>query len=399
MYLFIKCLLLCVLFLVKTVTLTAQVIDAGEVVREGEKPLPIAIESDDAGVLKLARRAFELHGGYTLTVPGQAVFSFRIERFEAASVLLKIYSGKPAREQFRANVDGRDLNHAVLRACDRAVEATLHIKGFFAGKLAFVCKQNEVSEIYTSDMLFNKVRVLTADRSAVTSPDWSPDGKKLLYTTYHKSGFPDIYMLDLSSGRKDPIATYGGTNAAPAFSPDGQRIAMALSGSGNSEIVVADAKGQNGTPITRKKSIETSPSWSPDGRSIVLVSDILGKPQLYRISAKGGSMRRVPTNISGYCSEPAWNPVDENRIAFTAAVKNGFQIAVYDRKSRRSEILTSVPGFAVEPEWLRDGRHLVFTQKQRGSERLMILDSKTKSISALHSPNLGKVSSATFVYR
>ena len=393
-----KCLLLCALFLLKTVALTAQVIDAGDVVREGVKPLPVSIASNDVGILQIAQRAFELHGGYRLAAPAQAVFSFRIEQVEAASVLLKIYSGKPAQEQFRSNVDGRDLRHAILRACDQAVEATLHTKGFFAGKLAFVCKQNGVSEIYASDMLFNRVRVLTADRSAVASPDWSPDGKKLLYMTYHKSGFPDIYMLDLSSRRKEPIAAYGGTNASPAFSPDGRRIAMALSGSGNSEIVVADAMGQNGRPITRKKSIETSPSWSPDGRSIVLESDMLGRPQLYEIPAKGGSMRRIPTNISGYCSEPAWNPVDKNLIAFTAAVRDGFQIAVYDRQSRRSEILTSVSGFAVEPEWLSDGRHLIFTQKQRGSERLMVLDSKTKSISALHSPDLGKTSSAAFVY-
>ena len=96
--------------------------------------------------------------------------------------------------------------------------------------------------------------------------------------------------------------------------------------------------------------------------------------------------------------EPAWNPVEDNLIAFTAAVAGGFQIAVYDRKARRSEILTSVSGFAVEPEWLSDGRHLVFTQKQGRAKRLMVLDSKTKKISALHTPNFGDASSATFVY-
>ena len=41
-------------------------------------------------------------------------------------------------------------------------------------------------------------------------------------------------------------------------------------------------------------------------------------------------MQRVNTRMSGYCSEPAWNPYDANKIAFTAAVGKGFQVAVYD---------------------------------------------------------------------
>ena len=377
----------------------ANPIDVGVIVREGDKPLKIAVDSSDSNIQQLSRRAFELHGGYSLKIPSQAVYTFRIERHENASVILSISSGKPLKEQFRCKVDGRDLNHAVLRACDRAVEATLHTKGFFAGKLAFVLKQGETSEIYTSDLLFSRVFKVTSDRSNVTSPDWSPDGSKLLFTTYSESGFPDIYMLDIQSGRRAPIATYGGTNTAPAFSPNGQRIAMALSGSGNSEIVITDASGKEGRAITRKKSIETSPSWSPDGRSIVLTSDMLGKPQLYEIPASGGSMRRIPTNVSGYCAEPAWNPRDKDLIAFTAAVRDGYQIAVYDRKSRRSKILTSLPGLAVEPEWLNDGRHLVFTHKQGSGERLMILDSKTKTIRALHAANKGRTSSAAYVYR
>ena len=109
-------------------------------------------------------------------------------------------------------------------------------------------------------------------------------------------------------------------------------------------------------------------------------------------------MRRLPTNVSGYCSEPAWNSVDKNLIAFTAAVAGGFQIAVYNRRMGQSEILTSVPGSAVEPEWLSDGRHILFTQKHKGKKRLMILDSRSKKISMLHRPDFGETSSATFVY-
>jgi TolB protein len=219
----------------------------------------------------------------------------------------------------------------------------------------------------------------------------------LLYTTYFKSGFPDIYKIDADSRRKTPIATFKGLNSGGAFSPDGRQIAMSLSGTGNSEIYVSDSLGKNIRRLTANKSLETSPSWSPDGRRLVYTSDAPGKPQLYEISSSGGSARRIPTNISSYCSEPVWNPVDENLIAFTAAVRGGFQIALYDAKKRSSEILTGGAS-SLEPTWLRDGRHLVFTQRNGSIIRLMLLDTVTKEVSNLHAPSFGEASMASFVY-
>ena len=103
-------------------------------------------------------------------------------------------------------------------------------------------------------------------------------------------------------------------------------------------------------------------------------------------------------NVSSYCSEPTWNPIKENLIAFTAAVSGGFQIALYDFKTRSSQILTTVSQSAVEPTWMNDGRHLVFTQRQNGRMRLMLLDIETKKVSSLHVPDFGDASSASFVY-
>jgi TolB protein len=376
----------------------AQVIDIGEAVRPGEGRLAIAVESSDPALATLARNAFSLHGGYVVTTPAKSVYTFKIERASGSSVLLTISSGQTGTEQLRRTVLGRDLQNATLRACDLAVEATLHTKGFFAGKLAFVGKQRGVSEIYTSDLLFNRVRPLTADAALVTGPSWSPDGSKLLYTTYYKSGFPDIYMMDLRTGTKRPVATYKGTNSGGAYSPNGRSIAMSLSSSGSAEIYVAESIDKTPRRLTTNKSLETSPTWSPDGGRLAFTSDARGKPEIYEIGVNGGPMRRIPTNVSSYCAEPAWNPVHENLIAFTAAVSGGFQIAVYDSNTRSSEIVTSVSQSAVEPAWLNDGRHLVFTQRENGRMRLMLLDTETKKVSALHVPDFGDASSASFVY-
>ena len=328
-----------------SISLCSPVFSAGEIAlealdRDGQGRLAIHVESSDATVATLARRAFGLHGGFVAAPAANAAFKIKIERASGSSVLVTVGSGQPYVEQMRKTVPGSDLQNAVLRACDLVVEATLQSKGFFAGKLAFVGKQRGISEIYSSDLLFNRVKPLTSDRSLVTGPKWSPDGRRLVYTTYYKTGFPDIYMLDFSSGRKVPVATFKGTNTGASFSPDGRRLAMSLSGTGNSEIHVSDTRGKNMRRLTTNKSLEASPSWSPDGRRLVYTSDAPGKPQLYEMSSNGGPARRIPTNVSSYCSEPVWNPVDESLIAFTAAVSGGFQIALYDAKKRSSEILT-----------------------------------------------------------
>jgi TolB protein len=375
----------------------SQTIPLQDLIRDGEGKLSIAIDSTDSTVSTLARRAFGLHGGFVVTTANNAAFQVKIEPASGSSVLLTVGSGQPYTEQLRRTVPGSDLSNAVLRACDLVVEATLQARGFFAGRLAFVSKQRGVSEIYTSDLLFNRVRPLTQDRSLVTGPKWSPDGRSLVYTTYYKTGFPDIYKIDLGSGSKTPIATFKGTNTGATFSPDGRQIAMTLSGTGNSEIYVSDSRGKNMRRLTTNKSLEASPSWSPDGRRLVYTSDAPGRPQLFEISSTGGPARRLPTNISSYCAEPVWNPTDESQIAFTAAVSGGFQIALYDTKTRTSKILTRGAS-SLEPAWLRDGRHIVFTRRDGANTRLMLLDTVSEKVSPLHNPSFGDTSSASYVY-
>ena len=130
-------------------------------IRNNEGKLAIAVDSSDPNLSKLARRAFALHGGITVVAkPMDASFFVKIEPAGDSSALLTLGSGQPYTEQLRRTVSGRDLQNAVLRACDIVVEATLQSKGFFAGRLAFVCKKTGSSELYTSDLLFTRISPL-----------------------------------------------------------------------------------------------------------------------------------------------------------------------------------------------------------------------------------------------
>jgi hypothetical protein len=75
MRMFHHLLLLIAWFSLLMTAVSAQVIDIGDAVRQGEGRLGIAVDSTDAALAKLARRAFALHGGYTVTTAAKSAYT------------------------------------------------------------------------------------------------------------------------------------------------------------------------------------------------------------------------------------------------------------------------------------------------------------------------------------
>lgn len=377
-----------------------NVTDLGQLSRQSEAaPIyPIAIISSMPDVLQLAQSAFRLHGGYRIVNQQEAAFTFRFTRVGTHKIELIIESGRPAQIQFQQQVLGIDNQQSILKACDLAVQKTLGIPGFFAGKIAFVSERGAWKEIFSGDLFFKKTRQLTHDKHHAVTPHWSPDGQKIVYTTY-LSEFPDLYLIDLTTGRRRPFATYQGINTGGAYSPNGSQIAMILSSSGNPELYISPSNGKNPKRLTETKALEASPCWSPDGQKLVFTSDRLGGPQLFEMNIHDRSVRRLPLNLSRYCAEATFNPIPTHpSIAFTAAVSKTFQIGLFDYKTGKARFITEGPGDSIEPCWLSDGRHLIFTRRHKKEERLYILDTVTGKQTPLHGVEFGNASQAQFVY-
>jgi TolB protein len=359
---------------------------------------PIAIRSDNAQVQKLVLRAFDVHGAYSIAEEERADFVFSFTPAGANSVTLEILSGKPLQSLYKNVVQGADLADAALRAADLAVAKTSGLRGIFAGKLVFVGQRGGATELYMGGLLFDNVTQLTRDNAQCVRPSLSPDGSTILYTSYYRNGFPDIYSIDVASGRREVFLSFNGVNTGATFSPDGRTVAMILSGTGNAELYTINSQRKDMRRLTTNKSLESDPSWSPDGRQIVFASDMPGKPQIYVMSASGGNMRRLPTNISNFCSEPAWNPVDEDLIAFTISQGSSFEVALYNMVTGESRTISQGAGDAVEPTWTRDGRHLVYTERTPNRRRLVLLDTLSGHKAYLNSAEWGDASQADYVY-
>jgi TolB protein len=145
-----------------------------------------------------------------------------------------------------------------------------------------------------------------------------------------ESGNSNIYVQDITTGSRQLVESHRkGINGAPAWSPDGSKLAVALSYVGNLELFVLDLASHQETRLTNSLSIDTEPVWAPDGQSIYFTSDRSGRPQIYQVAASGGSPQRV--SFQGQNNAEASVSYDGKQIAMVQGNGNVYRIVVMDR--------------------------------------------------------------------
>jgi TolB protein len=97
------------------------------------------------------------------------------------------------------------------------------------------------------------------------------------------------------------------------------------------------------------------------------------------LPASGGAPAHLSTGLGTYCAEPDWSRANPNRIAFTYRdrASGQYQIGVYDFSRGAALQASEAPFDGVEPCWLADGRHLVYTARDASASRICILDTET----------------------
>jgi dipeptidyl aminopeptidase/acylaminoacyl peptidase len=119
-----------------------------------------------------------------------------------------------------------------------------------------------------------------------------------------RTGNPEIWLLD-EQGREVQLTSHASPDLAPAWSPDGTRVAFESLRDGDSEIYVMDADGSNPVNLTRNPVEDRAPCWSPDGDRIVFESDRGGATDIYIMNVDGTGQVRI-TLGPGLCFAPQW---------------------------------------------------------------------------------------------
>lgn len=266
----------------------------------------------------------------------------------------------------------RSLAHYIS---DKIYEAITGVPGAFSTRLAYVTLQSNngqpLYKLQVSDVDGKRARVRLESSEPILSPAWSPDGRKLAYVSF-ETGKPVVYVHELNSGQRIPIASFRGLNSAPAWSNDGRSLLLTLSKDGNAEIYKMDIASRSLTRLTNHWSIDTEAAWAADGRGVFFTSDRSGGPQIYYKESENAEPRRI-TFGSRYNARA--RPSDDGKFVYYVHQRDGaFHIARTNLETGDETILTRTQ-LDESPSVAPNGRMLIYATKQGGQSVLTVITS------------------------
>jgi TolB protein len=187
---------------------------------------------------------------------------------------------------------------------------------------------------------------------------WSPDGRRIAFfrTSSHCTGCPvirDVYLIS-PQGRESRrlTRTPDVIERDLAWSPDGRKIAFSTDGYWG-EVFVMNADGRQRRHLTFAASSGycAGPSWSPGGRRIALYCgrSTKGGWQIYVVGVKGGAMKQL-TDTEASSLSPSWSP-EGSKIAFTSNRDGHFQLYLMNADGTRQQRLTRSRTADFHPVW------------------------------------------------
>jgi Tol biopolymer transport system component len=192
------------------------------------------------------------------------------------------------------------------------------------------CRQCN-SDIYVVNVDGTGLERLTHDPTAESSPDWSPDGKRIAFVKGQ-----DHWVTIVSYGESP--ATASTTSMPRTF------------------VVNADGSGAHPLLACSRSPCPDglSPKWSPDGRSIAYFYPRAdGRPGILISDPTGGNHRFVPTCSGGRCVAPIagdWSP-DGTMFLFEASDTRSPGPKLFTMRTDGSDLKQVGPSFAVDPSW------------------------------------------------
>jgi Tol biopolymer transport system component len=229
-------------------------------------------------------------------------------------------------------------------------------------RMAFVRSASpDSADIFLCDLAGGNLRQLTFEETPIGGVAWAPDANSLIYAA-RRMGQMRLWRLPVSGAAPKDLVVISKNPLYPAVARNG---AFAFAESRLNSAIDRTTIGtalSDGEPLIRSKGRETAPAFSPDGKRIANISDQSGADQIWVQDANGGNRVQI-THLEGQSSptRPSWSP-DGKMLMFTVrgpGVAGIFVAAVEGGQPRR--ILSE----GSRPSWSGDGKSIYYDLRQR----------------------------------
>jgi TolB protein len=177
-------------------------------------------------------------------------------------------------------------------------------------RLAFLSNLDGAEGLFVMDRASGETRRLVrhGDNSILGNPHWSPDGRRIVFSSNWRIGH-QIYLLDTQRSQDARLSPILGGGCEPRFSPDGRKVVYVSRGhhGDESRLVEHDILSGKETVLVGWPALNYDPVYSPDGSELAFVSNITGDWVLYRQRIADGQSWRV-TFGPGPARNPDYRP-------------------------------------------------------------------------------------------
>src|SRR6267378_2572098 len=220
-------------------------------------------------------------------------------------------------------------------------------------------------------------------------PDWSPDGKSVVYVSYQKDAM-ELWLLNLTTGKSSQLTSGGAVNVEPRWSPDGKKIVwVSTQYNRRFHVFIADVTngaleniarltGETKSSLPRyyysPYDMEINPVWTRDGKEILFISNrdhIHGTGGFWLMKAEpGAEAREIHYEETSWKARPDFSP-DGSRMIYSSYLGRQWQnLWLMPAKGGDAFPISYGDWDETNVRWSPDGKRLAYISNKNGSANI-----------------------------